>query len=185
MAQRQSRYRKRDSDRSGFTYKEKTLVDDEGFLVGPDEFDQPPPSEKSLGGEGDVSPGNTRSDYTSYSTPSENEIHVQYVTAAGGIQYEEKTYRSGELAGFGYVYIVGSNNAVDVTANPQISRASQDKKFSLECIGSTVTLENGSGLSLTKTFVMDSGAILNLFYSQTDNLWHETSRSHRTKNLGV
>ena len=54
---RVSRFKKRDSDRSGFTYKEIRLVDDEGSLVGPDEFDTPPPSNFPIGGEGDVSPG--------------------------------------------------------------------------------------------------------------------------------
>lgn len=180
-----SRFRKKDSERSGFTYKEQQLVLDEGVLVGPDEFDTPPPSKKSLGGEGEVTPGNTRSDYEDYETPDENQIKTQYVTTSG-IRFDRKSYESsGETLPAGYFYIVGSNQEVNITANPQVSLGQQNDRLTLECVGSAVILENGSGLNLRTIFRMDSGAILNLFFSATDNLWHETSRSHRTKNLGA
>lgn len=184
MARRISDYKKRDSDRSGFTELEKNLVSDDGSLVAPEEFDTPPPSKKSLGGEGDVSPGNTRSAYTDYSTPSENQIRTQYVTAGGGISYEQKTYKSGEAIGSGFFYVVGSNSAVTISANPQITSAGQGNKLTIECVGSSVTLQDGNGLSLRKIAVMNSGFILNLIYNATDGLWYETSRSHRTENLG-
>ena len=57
---RRDRFRKRDSDRSGFTHLERQLVRDKGTLVGPEEFDQPPPSSKPLGGEGEISQGDLR-----------------------------------------------------------------------------------------------------------------------------
>ena len=54
------KYLLRDSDRSGFTYFRQELVKDEGFLVHPSEKDEPPPSDKPLGGEGDINKGDIR-----------------------------------------------------------------------------------------------------------------------------
>lgn len=177
-----SRYKKRDSDRSGFTHLERDLIRDEGVLVAPDEFDSPPPSKKSLGGEGDISPGNTRVDSDTYTTPSDLDIPVYYITAVGGITFTERIFRSnGEQTNYGYLRVAGSNGNIDVTANPQVSSSRHGVQLTIECVGSSIILENGSGLSLRSMFNMDSGAILNLFYSETTNLWQETSRSHRTK----
>ena len=181
MARKDSIFRKRDSDRSGMTYKKIQLVKDNGVLVGPEEFDTPPPSDVSLGGEGDISPGDVRGNSTTYTTPAGSQIRIQYITSGGGIQYEQKSYSSGEVIGNGYFYIVGSNSAVNVTADPQITRAGHGNKLTLEGIGSSVTLETGSGLSLRNIAVINSGFILNLIYSATDSLWYETSRSHRTE----
>lgn len=168
-----SRYRKRESDRSGFDYKRFTMINDEGSLVGPDEFDTPPPSDRHLGGEGDVSVGDMRSNAdTDYTTPSENDRRTFYITSGGGISYSDVDP---------WLYIVGSNETVDITKNPQITSAPHNRVLTLECVGSSVVLEDGSGLSLRKAFVMDSGAIISLIYNATDNLWYETSRSHRTK----
>jgi hypothetical protein len=177
---RDKRYKKRDSERSGFTYLERQLVKDEGVLVGPDEFDSPPPSEEPLGGEGDISHGNTRADYTSI-VDSQNLIRVVYVTSATTIPYEQKVYTSGESINNGYFYIVGSLGNVELATNPQISTGKQSDKLTIECVGSSVTLVNGSGLNLRGVAVMDSGFIMNLIYNQTDSLWYETSRSHRTR----
>ncbi len=47
------KYLKYDSDRSGFTYFKRELVKDGAFWVHPDEKDEPRPSDKPLGGEGD------------------------------------------------------------------------------------------------------------------------------------
>lgn len=170
-----SRFKKRDSDRSGFTFREISLVYDEGSLVGADEVDTPPPSNIPLGGEGDISPGFARSNFTSTETPSENQKVTRYITAVGGISYSDSE---------SYLYICGSNDIIDVSANPQITRAEQNKLLTLQSVGSSIILEDGDGLSLRKVFVMDSGAILNLVYNATDSLWYETSRSHITKNLG-
>ena len=43
----------KDSDRSGFKHFRIQLIRDGAFLVHPDEWDMPPPSDESLGGEGD------------------------------------------------------------------------------------------------------------------------------------
>ncbi len=58
------RFLLRDSDRSGFKHFRINLINESGpirdpkgkgpFLVHPDEWDEPPPSSESLGGEGDA-----------------------------------------------------------------------------------------------------------------------------------
>jgi hypothetical protein len=178
------RNKKRDSARSGFTYKEIRLVDDNGFLVGPDEFDAPPPSTKSLGGEGDIS-GDPRPNSTTYTTPSAVDRQTRYVTASGISASEDINIDDGNPVSAGWLYIAGSNQNITITANPQISRGRQNQILTLQCVGSSVLLSNGNGLNLRTHFNMDSGAIINFMYSVTNNLWNETSRSHMTKNLGA
>ena len=177
-----SRFKKRDSDRSGFTHLERELIRAEGVLVAPDEFDAPPPSKKSLGGEGDISPGDTRVNSDTYTTPSDLDIPVYYITAAGGISFSEQIFRSsGEQTNYGYLRIAGSNGNINISSDPQVSISRHGVQLTLECVGSSIILENSNGLQMRSMFNMDSGAILNLFYSATENLWLETSRSHRTK----
>ena len=55
---------------------------------------------------------------------------------------------------------------------------SQNQKVTLQSIGSSVTLNEGNGITLTanKSVVLDSGGLISFIYSATDNLWHETSR---------
>lgn len=180
------RYRLRDSDRSGFQYREITLVKDEGVLVGADEFDTPPPSDVSLGGEGDISSGDVNPNFANYDTPSGYYKTTQYVTAAGGISAQRPNADIEQAPQQNWIYVVGSNQAVTVTANPQVSAGQQNDWLIVECVGSSITLIDGSGLSLYSSRVtLNSGSILNLFYSQSDSLWHETSRSSQTTNLGV
>ena len=175
---KQKKYKLRDSDRSGFTYKEIELVKDKGSLVGPDEFDTPPPSNKSLGGEELVPNPDARSGYDSYAQVIFRP--TQYVTAGSGITFtqtpdsQSKTDTNNQ-----WVYISGSGSNVTLSANPQISSGYQGALFTVQSVGSTVTLIDGNGLDLRNpTFNMTSGAILVLFYSATDNLWHEVNRSH-------
>jgi len=183
---RNKRFKLRNSDRSGFEYKEITLVNDDGSLVGPDEYDTPPPSKIPLGGEGDISGDPRPNSSTSYSTPSGLGFNVQYVTALNGISFQSGSDLEGEPnSNLSWILVAGSNQSIDITKDPQISRAKQNSILTLECVGSSILLQDGSGLSLrSPNFLMDSGAIISLFYSQTDNLWHEESRSHRTKNYG-
>ena len=56
------KYLLKDSDRSGFTYFKRELVKDGAFWVHPTEKDEPAPSDKSLGGEGDTSSEGVRPD---------------------------------------------------------------------------------------------------------------------------
>lgn len=179
------RNRKRDSDRSGFTHKEITLINDNGFLVGPEEFDAPPPSNISLGGEGDIS-GDPRPNSLTYTTPPELDRVTRYITAAGGINpVIDYNFDDNVVVNDGWLYVSGSNQNITISANPQIAAGRQGQMLTLQCVGSSILLNNGNGLDLRTHFNMDSGAILNLFYSATDNLWHETSRSHQTKSLGA
>ena len=64
------KYLKYDSDRSGFTYFKRELIKDNGKWVHPDEFDEPAPHKKYIGGEGESNTGEARSrtDKTSYPT---------------------------------------------------------------------------------------------------------------------
>ena len=179
-----SRFKKKDSTRSGFSYLEQELVKDEGSLVGPDEFDEPNPAKKHIGGEGQVSPGNTRSDYTSY-IDSANLRQTKFITAAGGISFETASDKAGERnPNASWLLISGSNTDITITADPQITAAEQNQQLTLECVGSSITLQDGNGLDLRRIYTMTSGSILNLFYSATDNLWHETSRGRVFGSLG-
>jgi len=181
---RVSRFKKRLSDRSGLSYLERTMIRDKGVLVGPDEYDTPPPSNKSLGGEGEVNRSGIRSNSTSYETPTDKKRTVQYVTSVGGISSFVETFDSGEILNYGFIYIAGSADNIDITKNPQVSTGKQADKLTLQCVGSSITLQNGNGLTLRTQYRMTSGALLNLFYSVTDNTWHETSRNHLTETLG-
>jgi hypothetical protein len=188
MARRDQRFRKRDSDRSGFTHKEIELVKDKGKLVHPIEFDAPPPSDESLGGEGEASHGFTRnvSDNTiaTVEAADENKLAVQVVTAAGGITTDERSYKSGEPLGFHQIQAAGAEATTDITADPQISAGRQSERMLVECVSNNIVLQDGNGLDLRAQFNMDSGAMINLIYNSGNTVWVETSRSHRTKNLG-
>ena len=172
---------KETSDKSGFDnfaydgvtfHKKWTSITQNGLTIAPDEFDTPPPSNKPLGG-ADVS-GSPRADSLTTSVPSGHDITTQYITAAGGITSAFQPL----------IYVSGSNQAINITANPQVSAGKAQQIMSIQCVGSGVTLEEGSGLALIngQTFVMNSGSIFNSYYSATDNLWHETSR---TQNGGI
>lgn len=188
-SKKSKRYLLRDSDRDGFTYKYNELVSDGGFLVGPGEFDAPPPSNRLYPGEGDISPGDTRQFYTSYTDPTAAAIHVQYVTAAGGINLfftpDNSNFKQDNSVS-GYFQVAGSNANVTVTVNPQIQAAAHGKMITLECVGSAITLSNSTGLHLyTAAFRMTSGTLINMIYNATDNLWYETSRGSTFGLLGA
>lgn len=182
---RSYRFRKRVSDRSGFDYLYNEIVNDEGSNVGPDEYDTPPPSDIPLGGEGDRSPGDIRSDYAVYSVATSDETKVQYLTTASTISWTAYYDASGQRNyNKAIVYISGSNSDVVLASNPQVSSGKQGDILTIQGVGSAVTLVDGNGLSLRKTFMLNSGAIINLFYTTGGNVWNETSRNHITENLG-
>jgi hypothetical protein len=186
------RFRWWNSERSGFqfgfqpttsypnayTREAGRPVSDKGSDVSPAEFDTPPLSKISLGGEGDIGDGERDNSVfvgsNAYIIPPESTKVIVYTTSQP-IAWNDKPW----------TYISGSNINVTSMSTPQITSAYQGKQITLLCIGSSITFFDSSGLALyTSRFVMDSGAILNLFYSATDNLWHETSRSHLTKDYG-
>ena len=167
-----SRFKKRDSDRSGFSFFERELVKDAPWKVAADEFDTPPPSKRSLGGEGDVS-GEPRANsafdtIANYEIPAEVDNPIVYVTAGGGL--------SPSLHPF--MRITGSNAAVDITANPQIARGQEGQVLTLLCIDSSITLDHGTGLNMLGSagYAMQSGDISVFLYHTGGTVWDETSR---------
>ena len=169
-----SRFLLFDSQRSGFKYFKIQLVKDGPYLVAPDEFDQPPPSRKSLGGEGEIATGEIRSgaDFSSISdtdTPSTSSNPIVFITAAGGITPNTHPF----------MLISGSNAAVTISANPQIVRGRQNQVLTLLCADSTVTLTNGNGIATmgSSIAVLTSGRIITFMYQTGGTVWQETSRS--------
>ena len=176
------------SERSGFQFGFQPLttlpneysreqgrpVRDNGVQVAPDEYDQPPPSNKPLGGEGEIgvgaransSPADPANAY--YIAPNYL-IPVQYLTAASQITWNDNNVP---------LYITGSNSNITLSSNPQIVSGQHGKVISLFGVGSNVTVVDGQGISIdfnVPAVVLDSGAIATLIYNATDSLWHMTS----------
>lgn len=177
---KQKRYKLRDSDRSGFTFKEIELVKDGSLLVGPDEYDSPPPSRASTGSEGELNRAGIRANWESYEAVEERQTYL--VTAGGGILFPTVPDSQGKSdPNNAWVYVAGASATINISANPQISSGRQNSIITVQCVSNNVILEDGNGLSLRRVFNMDSGSIINLIYNATDNLWYETSRSHETR----
>jgi hypothetical protein len=68
------KYFKKDSDRSGFSYFKRELVQDEGKWVHPEEKDEPAPHKKYIGNEGDSNTGEQRIGRKDYPT-TQTEIY--------------------------------------------------------------------------------------------------------------
>lgn len=173
-----SRFKKKQSDRSGFDYFEIGLVKDGPWKVDPQEKDSPPPSRISLGGEGDRSPGEARDadEFTIANTaiPTEVENPTVYLTAAGGV-----------TASFTHPWmrITGSNAAVTITAVPQITRGQQTQLLTLHCVDSSVTLAHGSANAInlmgsSSTLRLQSGAVITFIFNTANQAWNETSRGY-------
>lgn len=165
---------KETSERSGFDNFDrfgKHLwygIKQNGLLIAPEEYDTPPPSTKSLGG-ADISQGNLRPNSNSTAVPSSTAPQIQYITAAGGISLNNTQP---------WLMVVGSNENINISANPQVQLGVQGQVIAIQCVGSSITLEDGNGLDLIagQAFVMQSGSIIDLICNRTDNLWVETSR---------
>ena len=178
------------SDRSGLQFGFQPLTDlpneysreqgrpvrDNGVQVAPDEYDQPPPSNRPLGGEGEIGVGaransNFATDSNVYLIANEYLIPVQYLDAGTQIRWNDSNYP---------IYITGSNTAVTLTSNPQIISGQHGKVISLFGVGSNVTVVDGQGINIdfnVPNVVIDSGGIATLIYNATDSLWHMTSFS--------
>ena len=167
-----SRYKRRNSDRSGFKYYEIELIKDKQYIVAGGEFDTPPPSKTPLGGEGDVS-GDPRSssDFTSISNVNTEVFSnpTRYITAAGGISAEFN---------HPWMNVTGSNNAVTITSNPRISAGKQDNILTLFCTDSNITLNHGNSLNMigSSQAVLNSGSYITFIWSTGNYAWNETSR---------
>ena len=165
-----TRFRKFTSDRSGFDTKPgEQLVDDGPYKVSRDERDDPPPSKKSLGGRGEVSQGDYFRSSTSTAIDSGYENPTFFITAAGGIT---------PTFSHPYMRVVGSNEAITITANPSISAGVEGNFITLFGAGSSITINNGNGVSLmgSMPIVLNSGAILTLMFNSANAAWNETSR---------
>lgn len=174
---KQKRYRLRDSDRSGFTFKEIELVKDKGSLVGPDEFDAPPPSNQSTGGEGDVDRSGIRANWDTYTATNSRPSQVVSPNASISFNIIPDSADHADPNNQ-WIYISGISSNTVMATSPQISRGYQNSIITLQCISNNVILKTGSGLSLNRLYNMSSGSILSLIFNATDNLWHETSRSN-------
>ena len=168
------RFRKRTSDRSGFDYLEREMVKEGGVWIGLDERDDPPPSKLSLGGEGEISRGAYFRTSTSTDVAFENPTF--YITAAGGIT---PTYIHP------YMRVSGSNAAVTISANPQITTGVEGRVLTLFCTDSDITITNGNGVATVGSvpIVLQSGGVVVLRYNTGDLAWWETSRV--SPNIGI
>jgi hypothetical protein len=92
------------------------------------------------------------------------------ITAVGGISFSGTNYSN-------IAFITGSGGPVTVTASPQIAAATNVGQR-LELIGrsgtNTVTLADGTGLSLNGAFVAGADSVLSLVWDGTN--WVEESR---------
>ena len=174
---RKKRYLLRDSDRSGFTYRDVELVSDDGHLVGLDEYDAPPPSEKLYPGEGDVSPGDVRANDTSYSAPITRPTQVIAPADQINLVFQKDNSNFDIKNPLTLFYVSGASSLTVLTSNPQIPPSAHGDKICIECTSNNLVLQNGNGLRLySSTINMDSGYLVNLIYNATDGLWCETSR---------
>ena len=152
-------------------------VKDGPWIVHGGERDQPPPSRRPLGGEGDVS-GEPLADagfalgVAATTASALNAIPTTYITAAGGIQPSFT---------FPWMRVSGSNAAVTVTAVPAIARGQQNQVLTLQCVDSAVTLSHGSANAINfmdsrASLQMTSGLIVTFFFNTANQAWNEVSR---------
>ena len=178
---RRSRFLKETSERSGFDNFDRSgnkrweSIRDKGTKIDPEEFDAPPPSDQSLGG-ADIT-GTPRTNDLTTDVPDVSQPTILHITAAGGITINQEPF----------LLITGSTTAVNISADPQISRGRPQQILGIQCVGSNVTLDDGDGLELTagQSFVMESGSVINFIYNGTTNIWQEVSRGDRYKSLGM
>ena len=174
------RFRWWNSERSGFQFGFQPLteapneysresgrpVNDKGIQVAPDEYDTPPPSTKSLGGEGEIGTGVRINSTDVNDTPV---TQVQYLTNSTIISWNYDNVP---------IYIAGSLTAITLVNNP-LAIGPNGTYIALFCVGSSVTMNSGNGITFDFTnrpaIRMDSGGIVTLISNATDSTWHVTS----------
>lgn len=171
---RSERFRLKLSDRSGFQYKKIELVKDGASWVGPDEYDEPPPSRISLGGEGDISQGVYFNASTSTAIFYENPTF--YIDGNSSLSAPNESLPKTNP----YMRVSGSNGAVTLSANPAINAGAVGQVLTLFCTDSSITINNGNGVSLmaSRPMVMNSGSTISFIYTDSGNAWQETSRGY-------
>lgn len=171
------RYQLRDSDRSGFTFREIELVNDNGALVGPDEFDTPPPSNRLYPDEGGVSDGDTRSNYTSYAAINVRPTQIVNPSDQINLMFQKDNSNFQIKNPLTLFYVAGVSSQTVLTSNPQVPSSNHGDKICIECTSNNLVMRNGNGLRLYSNIInMNSGFLVNLIYNATDGLWCETSR---------
>ena len=180
------RFRWWNSDRSGFQFGFSPLttypnsyyredgrpVNDKGIQVSPDEYDQPPPSTKPLGGP-EIGTGSRNNsdpsvDSNVYLVPPESLNQVQYLVSATKIQWNQNNIP---------IYVTGSMDNVILGNNP-LSNGIHQLYISIQGVGSGVTIDSGNGISIDfnkPNIRLDSGSVATLIYNATDSTWHITS----------
>ena len=166
-----SRFLKFTSNRSGFDGMRIGMVKDGPFIVNPDEYDQPPPSKLSLGGEGDRAvgqPANLAFVIASASAPT-TDIRVQVLLASSQINPSTTDP---------WIRISGSGGSVDLTSNPQMTAGRQGQIQTIQCTSNNVTIDDGTGfdLGVQGVFNMGSGAVLTCVFTTANILWFEIYR---------
>lgn len=174
---RSNRFKKHRSDLSGFDYLEREMIREGGIWIGLDERDDPPPSKISLGGEGEISRGDYFRSSTSTAIDPAKENPTFYITEAGGIT---PTYSHP------YMRVTGSNSAITISANPQISQGKEGKVLTLFCTDSGITITNGNGVATMASvpIVMTSGSVAVFMFNTANNAWNETSRVSPNYGIG-
>lgn len=155
---------------NAYTRESGKPVSDGGLKVSPTSFDTPPPSKQPLGGEGDIS-GDPRSN-SDFATPSnvyiippESTKVIVSVNSSTAIAWNDQPI----------VYITGALTNMTMSVNPQIVRGTQGQIISMQGVGSSVALVNGSGITVDfnqALVTMDSGDIGTFIYNATDSTWH-------------
>lgn len=174
------RFRWWNSERSGFQYGFQPLtsapneysresgrpVSDKGVLVSPDEYDTPPPSTKSLGGQGEIGSG-ARANSTDVNDAVPTQ--VQYLTSLSQIAWNY------DNAPF---YVTGSNQAVTLGNNP-LALGPDGTYISVMGVGFGVTINSGNGITFDfinrPSIKLNSGSIATLISNASDSTWHVTS----------
>lgn len=175
-----SRFKRADSDRSGFKSFEIELVKDGPWKVAGEEFDTPPPSRVPLGGEGDLAQDELRAN-SAFSgnivlvtgTAAGLDNPTVYITAAGGLT---------PSFAHPWMRVTGSNAAVTITATPKMARGREGQLLTLQGVDSSITLTSGSANAITfmdsrATLQIRSGMIVSFVFNTANQAWNEVSRN--------
>ena len=171
--ERVSRFKRRLSDRSGFKDWEISMVKDGPWKVSADEYDTPPPSRLSLGGEGDVAVGQAISLPFVISM-----VTAPFVTSDIPVQVLLASNQVSPSTVHPWVRIAGSGGTVDLTSNPQMTAGREGQIQTLECVSNNVILDNATGLNMASSasYNMGSGAIITFVYTTGGTVWNEIWR---------
>lgn len=158
----------------GFTFKKVELRKQNGLWKCTKDFDIPKPSNKSLGGRGEIGASDSRVNSDTTDTPSEVDRIIHYINSTNGITVDR---------GVPWMIISGSGTeaVVEITKNPQISAGeAQEELLTLHCISNSpkIKIAEGTGVSLRggASYTMGSGDILVLCYRTDNSVWQECNR---------